>query len=77
MGFAGDPRLGNFVCAAADRVAFARAMRHKHPGTVSADIEAGDETIPLPVRQALAPLVVQLRNLDDAIVRPTDVRRSG
>jgi transposase len=32
-------------------------------------IEAGDETIPLPVCEALAPLVVQLRNLDEAIAR--------
>ena len=30
-------------------------------------IEAGDETIPLVVSEALAPLVVQLRNLDEAI----------
>jgi len=32
-------------------------------------IEAGDETIPLVVCEALAPLVVQLRNLDEAIAR--------
>ena len=32
-------------------------------------IEAGDETIPLAVCEALAPLVVQLRNLDEAIAR--------
>jgi transposase len=32
-------------------------------------IEAGDEAIPLAVCEALAPLVVQLRNLDEAIVR--------
>jgi transposase len=32
-------------------------------------IEAGDETIPLVVSEALAPLVVQLRNLDEAIAQ--------
>jgi transposase len=32
-------------------------------------IEAGDEAIPLAVCEALAPLVVQLRNLDEAIMR--------
>jgi transposase len=32
-------------------------------------IEAGDETIPLVVSEALAPLVLQLRNLDEAIAR--------
>jgi len=32
-------------------------------------IEAGDETIPSPVCEALAPLMVQLRNLDEAIAR--------
>ena len=32
-------------------------------------IEVGDETIPLAVCEALAPLVVQLRNLDEAIAR--------
>jgi transposase len=32
-------------------------------------IEAGDETIPRVVSEALAPLVVQLRNLDEAIAR--------
>jgi transposase len=32
-------------------------------------IETGDETIPLAVCEALAPLVLQLRNLDEAIAR--------
>jgi transposase len=32
-------------------------------------IEVCDETIPFEAREALAPLVVQLRNLDDAIAR--------
>ena len=32
-------------------------------------IEAGDETIPLIVCEALAPLVLQLRNLDEAMAR--------
>src|SRR5260370_4973238 len=32
-------------------------------------IEACDETIPFEVCEAMAPLVVQLRNLDDAIAR--------
>ena len=32
-------------------------------------IEAGDETIPFFVSEALAPLVLQLRNLDEAIAR--------
>jgi transposase len=32
-------------------------------------IEACDETIPFEVCEALAPLVVQLRNLDEAIAR--------
>ena len=32
-------------------------------------IEACDETIPFEVCEAIAPLVVQLRNLDEAIAR--------
>jgi transposase len=32
-------------------------------------IEAGDEEVPFAVREALAPLVVQLRHLDEAIAR--------
>jgi transposase len=45
------------------------AQGPRHARQLAARIEAGDETIPLPVCEALAPLVVQLRNLDAAIAR--------
>jgi hypothetical protein len=38
-------------------------------GELADRIEAGDETIPLVVCEALGPLAVQLRNLDEAIAR--------
>ena len=41
--------------------------RHAHE--LANRIEAGDESIPIEVCEALAPLVVQLRNLDEAIAR--------
>jgi transposase len=40
-----------------------------HARELASRIEAGDETIPFVVSEALAPLVAQLRNLDDAIAR--------
>jgi transposase len=45
----------------------AQGPRHAHQ--LADRIEAGDEDIPLAVREALAPLVAQLRNLDEAITR--------
>jgi len=44
-----------------------QGQRHAHQ--LADRIEARDETIPLPVCEALAPLVVQLRYLDVAIAR--------
>src|SRR5208282_5020668 len=44
-----------------------QGLRHAHQ--LADRIEARDETIPLPVCEALAPLVVQLRYLDVAIAR--------
>jgi transposase len=41
----------------------------RHARELAARIEACDETISFEVREALAPLVVQLRNLDEAIAR--------
>jgi transposase len=45
------------------------AQGPRHARELSELIEACDETIPFEVCEALAPLVVQLRNLDDAIAR--------
>jgi len=45
------------------------AQGPRHARQLADRIEAGDESIPLPVCAALAPLVVQLRHLDDAIAR--------
>jgi transposase len=41
----------------------------RHVRELAALIEASDENIPLDVCEALAPLVAQLRNLDEAIAR--------
>jgi transposase len=41
----------------------------RHARELAALIEACDETIPFEVCEALAPLVVQLRNLEEAIAR--------
>ena len=41
----------------------------RHARELAELIEASDETIPFEVCEALAPLVVQLRNLDEAIAR--------
>ena len=45
------------------------AQGPRHARELAELIEACDETIPFEVCEALAPLVVQLRNLDEAIVR--------
>jgi transposase len=45
------------------------AQGPKHARELAELIEACDETIPFVVCEALAPLVVQLRNLDEAIAR--------
>jgi transposase len=45
------------------------AQGPRHARELAELIEACDETIPFEVCEALAPLVVQLRNLDDAIAR--------
>src|SRR5450631_3425810 len=41
----------------------------RHARELADRIEASDETLPTVVSEALAPLVAQLRNLDDAIAR--------
>ena len=41
----------------------------RYAGELAEMIEACDETVPFEVCEALAPLVVQLRNLDEAIAR--------
>lgn len=53
--------LGEIGVIAAQGPRYARALAGR--------IEADDEAIPPPVREALAPLVMQLRNLDEAIAR--------
>jgi transposase len=45
------------------------AQGPRHARELADLVEACDEAIPLPVCEALAPLVVQLRNLDEAIAR--------
>ena len=45
------------------------AQGPRHARELAGLIEAGDEAIPLVVSEALAPLVAQLRNLDEAIAR--------
>ena len=45
------------------------AQGPRHVRELAGLIEACDETIPFKVCEALAPLVVQLRNLDEAIAR--------
>jgi transposase len=45
------------------------AQGPRHARQLADRIEAGDKTIPLPVCEALVPLVAQLRNLDAAIAR--------
>ena len=45
------------------------AQGPRHARELAERIEACDETIPFEVCEALAPLVVQLRNLDEAIAR--------
>src|SRR5580693_8714159 len=45
------------------------AQGPRHARELAELIEACDETVPFEVCEALAPLVVQLRNLDDAIAR--------
>jgi transposase len=45
------------------------AQGPRHARELAELIEACDETIPFEVCEALAPLVVQLRNLDEAIAR--------
>ena len=45
------------------------AQGPRHACELAELIEACDETIPFEVCEALAPLVVQLRNLDEAIAR--------
>jgi transposase len=45
----------------------AQGPRYAHE--LAGRVEAGDETIPPRVREALAPLALQLRNLDEAIGR--------
>jgi transposase len=45
------------------------AQGPRHARELAGLVEACDETIPFEVCEALAPLVVQLRNLDDAIAR--------
>ena len=48
------------------------AQGPRHARELAELIEACDETIPFEVCEALAPLVVQLRNLDEAIARLDD-----
>ena len=48
------------------------AQGPRHARELAELIEACDETIPFVVCEALAPLVVQLRNLDEAIARSTE-----
>ena len=49
----------------------------RHARELAELIEACDETIPFEVCEALAPLVVQLRNLDEAIARLDRIHRKA
>ena len=62
-------RLLNGLRGHLTEVGVIAAQGPRHAREPAELIEACDETIPFEVREALAPLVVQLRNLDEAIAR--------
>ena len=71
---AGDVGLATHTAAQRAARPFNRGRRYRGAGTqarpeLAGLVEACDETIPFEVCEVLAPLVVQLRNLDDAITQ--------
>src|SRR3984957_869803 len=69
QGFSQRTRLLNALRGHLTEVGVIAAQGPRHGRELAELIEACDEIIPFEVCEALAPLVVQLRNLDEAIAR--------